>query len=120
MPNNNSAPDPAGAGAWGWHRHSEPSGWFSYDRPTCPMVDSWWWPAVTTYGGPRLSPMRTTTYDRWEAADAISAALQLGLAVEVWDGCPTTAPSQRFAAGPCCPLSCAIGRPMRGSPPRYQ
>lgn len=88
MPNNNSAPDPAGAGAWGWHRHSEPGGWFSYDRS--------------------------------EAADAIRAALRLGLAVEVWDGRPTTAPSQRFAAGPCCPLSCAIGRPMRGSPPRYQ
>ena len=115
-----SAADHAGPGEWGWHRHSEPGGWFAYDRASCPMVESWWWPAVTTYGGPQLSPTQNTSYARWEAADAIRSALRRGLSVEVWDGCPTTLPAQRFAAGPCSPLSCAVGRPLRGSPPRYR
>ncbi len=84
------------------------------------MVESWWWPAITTFGGPQLSPMQTTSYDRLEAADAIRSALRRSLAVEVWDGCPTNAASQRFAAGPCSPLSCAIGLRLRGGPPRYR
>lgn len=84
------------------------------------MVESWRWPAITTYGGPQLSPMPNTSYDRLEAADAIRSALRRRLAVEVWDCCPTTAPAQRFATGPCSPLSCAIGLPLRGGPPRYR
>jgi hypothetical protein len=105
---------------WGWHRHSDPDGWHAYDRARCPIVDGWWWPAITTYGGPQLSPMQTTTYDRWEAADAIRSALRRGLSVEVWDACPTCLPRQLFAAGPCSPLTCSIGRPLRGAGPRYR
>jgi hypothetical protein len=112
--------DPSIPGAWGWHRHALPGGWHAYDRALCPMVESWWFPAVTTFGGPQLSPMQTTSYIRWEVADAIRRALRQGLAVEVRDGCPTTTPRQRFAAGPCSPLTCPIGRPMRGCGPRYR
>lgn len=104
---------------WGWHRHSEPGGMHAYDRAYCPDVGSWWLPCITRYGGPQLSPMDTTTVTRWEVADFIRSALRRGLAVEVWDGCPTTTSQQQFAAGPCSPLSCPIGRPLRGRAPRY-
>jgi hypothetical protein len=102
-----------------WHPYSEPGGWFAYDTARCPEVDTWWWPAITTYGGPQLAPHQTTSYIRWEAADAIRAALRRGLAVEVWDACPKGLSRQVFAAGPCTPFACPIGRRMRGAGPRY-
>lgn len=79
---------------------------------------SWWCPSITRYGGPQLSPMDTTTVTRWEAAEFISTALSRGLAVEVWDGCPTCLPQQRYAAGPSSPLTCPV-RPASRRAPRY-
>lgn len=108
------------AGDWGWHAYAEPGGGFAYDAASCAGVSSWWLPAITTYGGPQLSPMATVTVTRWEAPDFINAALRRGLAVEVWDSCPTCLSVQRFAGGPCSPLTCAIGRPLRGAGPRYR
>ena len=112
--------DPLTPGAWGWHHHAIPGGWHASDRAACPDVTSWWLPAITTYGGPQLSPMQTISVTRWDAADTIRRYLARGLAVEIWDATPTCLSSQRFAAGPCSPLTCPIGRPMRGAGPRYR
>jgi len=113
------ATETAAAPQTGWHRYSEPGERCAYDTARCPEVDTWWWPAITTYGGPQLSPHQTISYSRWEAADAIRAALRRGLAVAVWDASPTCTSRLVFAAGPCSPLTCPIGRRMRGAGPRY-
>jgi len=93
---------------WGWQNNFA----------TVPDL-SWWMPSVTVYGGPQLSPMHTTTLCRWEVADFIRSALKRGQSVEVWDQAPTCLSVQKFAAGPCTPLTCAIGRPLRGAAPRF-
>jgi hypothetical protein len=77
-------------------------------------------PTIATFGGPQLSPMQVTTYTRYEADAAIRRALTRGLSVEVYDQTPTCLSRQVYAAGPCSPLTCAIGRPMRGAGPRYR
>ena len=104
---------------WGWHRYSEPGGGFSHDIAPSPDR-SWWFPTIRTYGGPQLSPTTVITYDRYEADAAIRRALRNGYAVEVYDQTPTCLSRQVYAAGPCSPLTCAIGRPLRGAAPRYR
>ena len=84
------------------------------------LADIMWDPAISTFGGPQMSPMNTTSMCRHEAVDFINSALKRGLSVEVWDSCPTCLSRQIFAAGPCSPLTCAIGRPLRGSAPRFK
>lgn len=107
---------------WGWHRFAtDYVSPYGYNFATVSDLDcqSWWMPSVTVYGGPQLSPMHTTTLCRWEVADFIRSALKRGQSVEVWDQTPTCLSAQRFAAGPCTPLTCAIGRPLRGAAPRF-
>jgi hypothetical protein len=106
---------------WGWHRYAtDYVSPFGYNFAKVPEATSWWCPTVHSYGGPQLSPMYApTTITRWEAQEFIEAELRKGRAVEVWDACPTTPSKLKFAAGPCTPLTCAIGRPMRGAAPRY-
>jgi hypothetical protein len=106
-----------------WHEYSLPFGVFAYDRARV-TPQSYWLPTVVTYGGPKgkipNSPIQSTTITRWEAEDFIVKQLERGLAVEVWDQTPTCLTKQIFAAGPCSPLTCDIGRPMRGAGPRYK
>jgi len=106
-----------------WHCYAtEPHSPYAYTLATVPDTSAWWFPAVHRFAlvGGRWVPMGAITYDRYEASDAIRAALKRGWAVEVWDACPTCAGRMKFAAGPCSPLSCAIGRPLRGQPPRFR
>ena len=107
-----------------WHKYSEPGGAFAYDRAQLTHTGGYWLPTVITYGGPKgkipNSPIQSTTITRWEVEEFIVRQLDRGLAVEVWDQTPTCLTKQIFAAGPCSPLTCHIGRPMRGSGPRYK
>ena len=107
-----------------WHKFSEPRGAFAYDTARLTHTGGYWLPTVVTYGGPKGKipnfPIHSTTITRWEAEDFIVKQLERGLAVEVWDQTPTCLTKQIFAAGPCSPLTCDIGRPMRGAGPRYK
>ena len=107
-----------------WHKYSEPGEAFAYDTARLTHSGGWWLPTIVTYGGPKgkmpNSPIQSTTITRWEADEFITKALSRGLAVEVWDQTPTCLTKQIFAAGPCSPLTCDIGRKMRGAGPRYK
>lgn len=102
-----------------WHSYSQPGGPLAHDRAPTPLTGGWWFPAITVYGGLGLAPMHTVSMIPSEAGDYITRQLCAGHAVEVWDATPTCASRQRFAAGPCSPLTCSVGRPLRGSAPRY-
>ena len=107
-----------------WHHYSLPGEAFAYDTARLTHTGGWWLPVVITYGGPKgkmpNSPIQSTTITRWEADEFITKALSRGLAVEVFDQTPTCLTKQIFAAGPCSPLTCDIGRKMRGAGPRYK
>jgi len=108
------------AAHWGWHRFAtDPAGPFAYSSASVPDL-SWWMPSVHTYDVRHSCPMGATTYTRWEASDGIAAALKRGRSVEVWDQTPSCLSRLVFAAGPCSPLTCDIGRPLRGAAPRYR
>ncbi len=107
---------------WGWHRFAtDYISPFGSNFPPAPSV-SWWFPTVTTYqwrGDQAVQVYAPTTLTRWEVDDYIARAQRKGYSVEVWDQTPTCLSQQRYASGPCTPLTCHVGRPMRGAAPRY-
>jgi hypothetical protein len=107
---------------WGWHRFAtDYISPFGSNFPPAPSV-SWWLPTVTTYqwrGDKAVQVYAPTTLTRWEVDDYIARAQYKGYSVEVWDQTPTCLSQQRYASGPCTPLTCHVGRPMRGAAPRY-
>jgi hypothetical protein len=106
-----------------WHRYSEPGEAFSYNFPPAPSV-SWWLPTITVHkwlgDGKAVQVFAPTTLTRWEVDDYIRSAQRKGYSVEALDSCPTCLSAQKFACGPCTPLTCAVGRPLRGAAPRYR
>lgn len=106
-----------------WHRYSEPGQAFAYNFPPAPSV-SWWLPTVWVHkwlGDGRCVPVwAPTTLCRYEVDEYIRSAQRKGYSVAVWDATPTCAGEQRYACGPCTPLTCAVGRPLRGAAPRYR
>ena len=113
----------AAAGDWGWHSYAtDYVSPFGYNFPPAPSV-SWWLPTVTTYawrGGQSVQMYAPTTVTRWEADEYIRKAQLKGYSIEVRDACPNTLGGIKYACGPCTPLTCSIGRPLRGAAPRYR
>jgi hypothetical protein len=106
-----------------WHRYSEPREAFGYAFPPAPSV-SWWLPTITVHkwlsDGKAVPVWAPTTLTCWEADDYIRRAQRAGYSVDAWDSTPTCLSQQRYACGPCTPLTCAVGRPLRGAGPRYR
>lgn len=110
---------------WGWHPYAvDPDSPFSYRYAgDGGRGANWWLPSVHTFChyGAGWVPMGALTLDRYEVGAYIRRMQRQGRAVEVWDACPTCLPTgPAFASGPCTPLTCPIGRPLRGALPRFR